>query len=120
MLAPASPAPVSPVMMAPSDAALACWAAPASGTGAAPPAAEQPPAGPCAGVDPTRCLPVCIDVGTNNQRLLDDPAYKGLRQRRAGAAEFDELLAEFVGALKAWRPHVMLQWEDFGNHNAFK
>jgi malate dehydrogenase (oxaloacetate-decarboxylating)(NADP+) len=66
------------------------------------------------------CLPVCLDVGTNNQRLLDDPDYKGLRQRRASEPEYSALLAEFVAALQVWRPHLLLQWEDFGNHNAFK
>ena len=72
-----------------------------------------------AGVPPPQILPVCIDVGTNNAALLADPAYRGLRQRRLGGAAYEAVLEEFVGALQAWRPHVVLQWEDFGNGNAF-
>jgi hypothetical protein len=59
-------------------------------------------------------------MGTNTQRYLDDSEYKGLRQRRATGAEFDALMSEFVSALKAWQPHMLVQWEDFGNSNAFR
>mmetsp|Transcript_33028 Transcript_33028/g.105215 ORF Transcript_33028/g.105215 Transcript_33028/m.105215 type:complete len:505 (-) Transcript_33028:2160-3674(-) len=73
-----------------------------------------------AGVDPAHCLPMCLDVGTNNSKLLADPAYRGLRRRRVEGASYDALVAELVGALSAWRPHVLLQFEDFANHNAFR
>ncbi|GBF87516.1 NADP malic enzyme [Raphidocelis subcapitata] len=73
-----------------------------------------------AGLDPASCLPLCIDVGTNNASLLEDPQYKGLRRRRPARAEFDSFMAEVMGALAAWRPHVMVQFEDFGNSNAFR
>lgn len=72
------------------------------------------------GVDPSHCLPLNIDMGTNTERLLLDPEYKGLRTRRPPIAEFDEMLEEIVSALEAWRPHLLLQFEDFGNTNAFR
>lgn len=71
------------------------------------------------GVDPAKCLPMCLDVGTNNKRLLADPDYKGLKQHRPGRQEFDAFVAEVLGALQAWRPHLLLQFEDFANNNAF-
>ena len=72
-----------------------------------------------AGVPPSLCLPICLDVGTNNADLLADPEYKGLRQRRPAEAEYAAFMEEFMAALRAWAPHVLLQFEDFGNHNAF-
>ena len=73
-----------------------------------------------AGVPPSLCLPICLDVGTNNEDLLKDPEYKGLRQRRPAEAEYSAFMDEFMSALRAWAPHVLLQFEDFGNHNAFR
>ena len=73
-----------------------------------------------AGVDPSVCLPVCLDLGTNNKQLLSDPGYKGLKQKRASANEFDLLLQEFMGAVKTRWGHVCVQFEDFGNGNAFR
>jgi malate dehydrogenase (oxaloacetate-decarboxylating)(NADP+) len=72
-----------------------------------------------AGVDPSAILPVCIDVGTANPTLLNDPSYKGLRQPRLTGAAYEAVIEEFITALKTWQPHVVLQFEDFANHTAF-
>ena len=74
----------------------------------------------CAGVHPKLCLPVVLDVGTNNTALLNDPYYVGLRQRRLRGAEYDELVDEFITAARAAFPGVLIQFEDFANHNAFR
>jgi malate dehydrogenase (oxaloacetate-decarboxylating)(NADP+) len=74
----------------------------------------------CAGIDPTQCLPVMLDVGTNNEAFLDDPLYLGLERRRERGPAYDELVAEFVGAVKESFPRALLQLEDFGNRNAFR
>jgi len=74
----------------------------------------------CAGVEPTRCLPVMLDVGTGNQALRDDPLYLGLAQPRLTGAAYDELVDEFVTAANEVFPGVVIQFEDFANHNAFR
>jgi len=72
----------------------------------------------CGGISPAYTLPVMLDVGTNNQKLLDDPMYMGARHKRIGQAEYDEFIDLFVCAIKRRWPNVMLQFEDFAQPNA--
>ncbi|MCC7177296.1 MAG: NAD-dependent malic enzyme [Acidobacteria bacterium] len=73
-----------------------------------------------AGIEPTQCLPVVLDVGTNNEALLNDPLYVGLHERRLTGAAYDALVDEFVTAAERVFPGVVIQFEDFANHNAFR
>jgi malate dehydrogenase (oxaloacetate-decarboxylating)(NADP+) len=72
----------------------------------------------CAGVPPRYCLPVVLDVGTNNQVLLDDPLYLGLRQNRVRGEDYMAFVDEFAAAVQALYPKCCIQWEDFANINA--
>jgi len=74
----------------------------------------------CAGIPPSQCLPVTIDVGTNNPALLADPLYLGLNQRRIRGESYDSLLDEFVSAATQIFPHALIQYEDFAHDNAFR
>jgi malate dehydrogenase (oxaloacetate-decarboxylating)(NADP+) len=74
----------------------------------------------CAGIHPRSTLPITIDVGTNNEDNLNDPLYLGLSKTRTRGAAYDELIEEFVEAVQERYPNALLQWEDFGNQNAFR
>ncbi len=70
------------------------------------------------GIDPDRCLPVFLDVGTNNRELLDNPLYLGWRNERITGSDYDDFIERFVTALNVRFPGVLLQWEDFAGHHA--
>jgi malate dehydrogenase (oxaloacetate-decarboxylating)(NADP+) len=73
----------------------------------------------CAGVEPTHCLPITLDVGTNNEGFLGAPLYLGIHERRLRGPEYDALLEEFVLAAQEVFPRALIQFEDFANANAF-
>lgn len=71
-----------------------------------------------AGIHPAKTLPISLDVGTNNEELLNDPLYLGYRKKRLSGDAYFELVDEFVAASKAVFPNVVIQWEDFRKDNA--
>jgi malate dehydrogenase (oxaloacetate-decarboxylating)(NADP+) len=73
----------------------------------------------CAGIPPQACLPVALDVGTENEALHADPLYLGVRQRRLRGPAYHELVEEFVAAVEEVFPGALLQFEDFATENAF-
>jgi malate dehydrogenase (oxaloacetate-decarboxylating) len=72
----------------------------------------------CAGIHPELTLPIQLDVGTNNRERLADPLYIGWRHERVTGADYDDFVEEFVSAVIARWPNVLLQWEDFAGSNA--
>ncbi|MBK5095302.1 MAG: oxaloacetate-decarboxylating malate dehydrogenase, partial [Deltaproteobacteria bacterium] len=72
-----------------------------------------------AGINPANCLPVTLDVGTNNETLLNDPLYLGIRQPRIRGEEYFSIVQKFVEGVKRHFPNAILQWEDFSKQNAF-
>jgi malate dehydrogenase (oxaloacetate-decarboxylating) len=73
-----------------------------------------------AGIHPSRCLPLDIDVGTNNLSLLEDPLYLGARHPRLRGQEYFSFLDELVDGVRAVFPEALVQWEDFANDRAFQ
>lgn len=72
----------------------------------------------CGGISPAYTLPVCLDVGTNNEKLLNDPYYMGNRHRRISGDEYYEFVDKFIKAVKRRWPEAMVQFEDFAQPNA--
>lgn len=72
----------------------------------------------CGGINPTRTLPVFLDVGTNNQDLLNDPMYLGCRHPRINSADYNDFIITFVNEINKQFPNAFLHWEDFGRGNA--
>lgn len=72
----------------------------------------------CGGISPAYTLPIMLDVGTNNEKLLNDPMYMGARHKRIGQEEYDDFLDKFMHAVKRRWPEAMIQFEDFAQPNA--
>ncbi|MDN3506413.1 MAG: NAD-dependent malic enzyme [Simkaniaceae bacterium] len=70
------------------------------------------------GIDPARVLPIVLDLGTNNAKMLEDPLYIGWRNQRIDGEDYDQFIEDFVQAIKKHYPNVLLQWEDFARPHA--
>lgn len=70
------------------------------------------------GIPPEHCLPILLDVGTDNEALLNDPIYIGWQHHRVRGKEYDDFVEAFVSAVERRWPHILLQWEDFAGTNA--
>ena len=73
-----------------------------------------------AGIHPSLCLPICLDVGTDNEELLEDPLYLGVRAPRLRGDAYWQLVDEVVHAVRRVCPSALLQWEDFANRTSFR
>jgi malate dehydrogenase (oxaloacetate-decarboxylating) len=73
-----------------------------------------------AGIPPEHCLPVLLDVGTDNEALLHDPIYVGWQHHRVRGQEYDDFVEAFVSAVERRWPHILLHWEDFAGVNALR
>jgi malate dehydrogenase (oxaloacetate-decarboxylating) len=71
------------------------------------------------GIHPAYCLPVLIDVGTNNEDALKDPLYIGVKQKRLVGDEYYQIVEQFVQGVRRVFPSAVIQWEDFGKHHAY-
>ncbi len=72
----------------------------------------------CGGISPAYCLPVVLDVGTNNPQRLSDPMYMGWRHPRVSKQEYNAFVDEFIQAVKSRWPEALIQFEDFAQKNA--
>ncbi|KAJ3505049.1 hypothetical protein NLJ89_g7618 [Agrocybe chaxingu] len=73
-----------------------------------------------AGIKPSTTVPICLDLGTNTEKYLNDPLYLGVRRRRPDTAEMDEFMKEFMTAMRDVFPQLLVQFEDFSTDNAFR
>ncbi|KAF9013444.1 malate dehydrogenase [Cyathus striatus] len=73
-----------------------------------------------AGIKPNTTLPICLDLGTNTQKFLNDPLYLGVRRKRPNTAEMDEFMKEFMESMTEVFPQLLVQFEDFSTDNAFR
>lgn len=72
----------------------------------------------CGGISPAYTLPITLDVGTNNQSLIDDPMYMGSKRPRVTGQEYDDFIEEFLKEVTTRWPEALIQFEDFAGHNA--
>jgi len=70
------------------------------------------------GIPPSHCLPILLDVGTDNENLLKNPIYIGWQHKRVRGKEYERFIESFIKAVEQRWPHILLQWEDFSGENA--